>query len=286
MVGEGIDASYGGNGYSRSFYDSASRPTAVIEEALALFRYRDLISQLISRSIKTRYKRSFLGVAWTMLNPLLSMLVLTLVFSGIFRYPMQNYALYVLSGLLLWNFFAQTTTAAMGDLIWSGGLISRIFIPKSVFAVAAVGTGLVNILLALVPYLLIAAFTGGVLSPALLFLPVPVVFTALFALGVGLAVSSLAIYFPDIVPMYEVVLTAWMYLTPAIYPIELVPENIQQVIRFNPMYTFIQLFRAVLYEGRLPDWTLVLQGAGIGVAGLIAGWVLFNRKAREYSYRI
>ena len=267
-------------------YDSASRPSPVIEEALALFRYRDLIAQLVSRSIKTRYKRSFLGVAWTMLNPLLSMLVLTLVFSGIFRYPMQNYALYVLSGLLLWNFFSQTTTAAMGDLIWSGGLISRIFIPKSVFAVAAVGTGMVNIALALIPYLLISLFTGGEITAAVLLLPVPVLLTALFALGVGLAVSSLAIYFPDIVPMYEVLLTAWMYLTPAIYPIELVPENIQPVIRLNPMYTFIRLFRVVLYEGRLPDGTLILQGAVIGLLGLLAGWVLFNRNAREYSYRI
>lgn len=272
--------------HSIPVYDSASRPSPVIEEALALFRYRDLIAQLVSRSIKTRYKRSFLGVAWTMLNPLLSMLVLTLVFSGIFRYPMQNYALYVLSGLLLWNFFSQTTTAAMGDLIWSGGLISRIFIPKSVFAVAAVGTGMVNIALALIPYLLISIFTGGEITAAVLLLPVPVLLTALFALGVGLAVSSLAIYFPDIVPMYEVLLTAWMYLTPAIYPIELVPENIQPVIRLNPMYTFIRLFRVVLYEGRLPDGALILQGAVIGLLGLLAGWVLFNRNAREYSYRI
>lgn len=273
-------------GSSKEIYDSASRPAPVIEEALALLHYRDLIRQLISRSIKTRYKRSVLGVAWTMLNPLLSMLVLTLVFSGIFRYPMQNYALYVLSGLLLWNFFSQTTTAAMGDLIWSGGLISRIFIPKSVFAVAAVGTGLVNIILALIPYLLISAFTGGTITAAVLFLPVPVLLTACFALGVGLAVSSLAIYFPDIVPMYEVVLTAWMYLTPAIYPLELVPDNIQELIKLNPMYTFIQLFRVVLYEGRLPDVSMLLQAAGIGIAGLLTGWVLFNRKAREYSYRI
>ncbi|MBN1267394.1 MAG: ABC transporter permease [Anaerolineales bacterium] len=285
-MNKAVESNASDRGSSPEVYDSASRPAPVIEEALALLRYRDLIRQLIARSIKTRYKRSVLGVAWTMLNPLLTMLVLTLVFSGIFRYPMQHYALYVLSGLLLWNFFSQTTTAAMGDLIWSGGLISRIFIPKSVFAVAAVGTGLVNILLALVPYLLISVFSGGTITAAVLFLPVPVLLTACFALGVGLAVSSLAIYFPDIVPMYEVVLTAWMYLTPAIYPLELVPENIQQVIRFNPMYTFIQLFRVVLYEGRLPDGSLLLQGVVLGFAGLLIGWVLFNRKAREYSYRI
>jgi len=117
-------------------YDTSARPSAFIEEMQSLYRYRELIVQLISRSVKTRYKRSFLGVAWTMINPLLTMSVLTLVFSGLFGFPARSYALYVLSGLLLWNFFAQTTTAAMGDLIWSGGLIGRVYLPKSIFAVS------------------------------------------------------------------------------------------------------------------------------------------------------
>src|SRR3990170_7365876 len=209
------------------FYDSAARATPFIEEGLALARYRDLVPQLVARSVKTRYKRSFLGVAWTMVNPLLTMLVLTFVFSQLFRYPSADYALYVLSGLLAWNFFAQTTTAAMGDLIWSGGLIGRISLPKSVFAVAAVGTGLVNLLLALMAYGVIGAVVGGkVLTPALLLFPVAILFLAMFALGVGLTVSSLAIYYGDVMPTYEVLLTVWFYLTPIISPVELLPPAV------------------------------------------------------------
>jgi len=267
-------------------YDSNARPSPLVEEFQALLQYRDLITQLISRSVKTRYKRSFMGVAWTMLNPLLTMLVLTLVFSSVFRYPMTNYALYVLSGLLLWNFFSQSTTAAMGDLIWSGGLLSRIFVPKAVFAVAAIGTGLVNLSLAVVPYLVIALFAGGKISWNLLLLPLPILITAIFSLGIGLAISSMAIYFPDIVPMYEVLLTAWMYLTPAIYPIEVLPQNIQALLRFNPMYYHMQVFRVILYEGKLPSLDVLLISLVIALFSLLFGWWVFNRKAHEYTYRI
>ncbi|MEJ2563803.1 MAG: hypothetical protein P8Z42_14115, partial [Anaerolineales bacterium] len=137
-------------------YDSAARAKPFYEELQALVRYRDLIGQLIARSVKVRYKRSFLGVAWTMVNPLLTMAVLTLVFANIFRFPGQDYALHVLSGLLIWNFFAQSTTAAMNDLVWSGGLLGRIFVPKAVFAVSALGTGLINLVLALGAYAIIA----------------------------------------------------------------------------------------------------------------------------------
>ncbi|MGD8865295.1 MAG: ABC transporter permease, partial [Anaerolineales bacterium] len=161
-------------------FDSSSRDAPPIEEFRALYKYRELIRQLISRTIKTRYKRSVLGVAWTMINPLLTMAVLTLVFSQLFRFPTKTYALHVLSGLLIWNFFAQTTTAAMGELMWSGGLLGRIYMPKSAFAVAAVGTGLVNLGLALVPYLVISIVLGVSPTLEIFFLPVIVLAASLF----------------------------------------------------------------------------------------------------------
>jgi len=269
------------------FYDSAARATPFIEEGLALARYRDLVPQLVARSVKTRYKRSFLGVAWTMVNPLLTMLVLTFVFSQLFRYPSAQYALYVLTGLLAWNFFAQTTTAAMGDLIWSGGLIGRISLPKSVFAVAAVGTGLVNLLLALVPFAVIAVLAGGqVFSPALLLLPLPILLLAMFALGIGLTVSSLAIYFADVMPTYEVLLTVWFYLTPIIYPVDLLPPAVAAVLRLNPMYYLVTMFRSILVEGRLPPPEVLLVAGVSSLVMLLFGWWTFTRKAREYAYHV
>ncbi len=267
-------------------YDSSARASAFVEELLALVRYRDLIGQLISRNIKTRYKRSFLGIAWTMVNPLLMMAVLTLVFSQLFRSSVHDYALYVLSGLLIWNFFAQSTTAAMSDLIWSGGLIGRIFIPKSVFAVSAVGTGLVNLVLALVPYGVIALLFGARPSLVLLWLPLPVIAALVFTLGVALLVSTAAVYFPDVMPMYEIALTIWLYLTPVIYPVSMVPESVLSLLRLNPVFYLVQAFRSVVYEGSAPSGPALTASFAIAFTVLLLGWWVFTRKAREYVYRV
>lgn len=267
-------------------YDSARRRSPFVEEFLAIVRYRDLVAQWISRSVKTRYKRSFLGVAWTMVNPLLTMAVLTLVFSQVFRTPMRNYALYVLSGLLLWNFVAQSTTAAMGELVWSGGLLGRIFVPKAVFAVSAIGTGLVNLILALVPYALISLLLGGEITPAWFLLPVPVLAASVFALGLGLMLSTAAAYFPDVMPTYEILLAAWLYLTPVIYPLEQVPEGIRAFLRFNPMVYLISAFRSIVYEGNVPDAGTLAIGYLLAFGMLVLGWWTFTRRSREYAYRL
>ncbi|HEB65785.1 MAG TPA: hypothetical protein ENJ02_09625, partial [Chloroflexi bacterium] len=138
------------------YYDSANRPHPLVDEILALIEYRELVVQLVERSIKARYKRSVLGVAWTMLNPFLTMVVLTVVFSQVFKFTTENYPVYVLSGIMAWNFFAGTTTSAMGEMVWGGGLLNRIYVPKAVFAVAALGTSAVNLFLSLIPLFVIA----------------------------------------------------------------------------------------------------------------------------------
>jgi ABC-2 type transport system permease protein len=204
----------------------------------------------------------------------------------LFRFPSRTYALYALSGLLAWNFFAQTTMAAMSDLIWSGGLIGRVQLPKSVFAVAAAGTGLVNLALALVPYAVIALVLGQPPTANWLWLPLPIAALAMFSLGVGLTVSALAVYFPDVMPTYEILLTAWMYLTPIIYPVELIPPNLLAVLRLNPLFAIVQSFRSVLYQGRPPEASMIAAALATGAAMLLAGWWIFTRRAREFAYRV
>jgi len=270
----------------RRYYDSSRRAAPWREELAGLLRYRFLIRQLVARSVKTRYKRSVLGVAWTMVSPLLTMLVLTLVFSQIFRYQAADYALHVLSGLILWNFFAQSTLAAMNDLMWSGGLIGRIYLPKSSFAVAAVGTGLTNLGLALVPLGIIAFALGQPLDPLWWAVPLAVALSAAFTLGVGLLVSSLSVYFQDVAPMFEVLLTAWLYLTPVIYPVSLLPVGLAAWLKLNPMYAHLELFRAVLLRGALPAPELWLMSVISGLGALAIGWWAFTRRARDYAYHV
>ena len=273
-------------GGTADVYDSSRLPPAYLRELYELVRYRDLVVQLVSRDIRTRYKRSVLGVAWTFLNPLLMMAVLTLVFSRVFRGDIQHYAVYLLSAQLVWIFFAQSTTQAMNSLIWGGALITKIYLPRSVFTISQVGLGVVNLLLALVPLLLIVVLSGSPITWALLWLPLPMLLIACFALGIGLLLSTLAISFPDVVEMYQVILTAWYFLTPIIYPVSALPESARWLMNFNPAYHLIEAFRAPVYGGVAPEPLTLMAGSVAAVLTLVAGWMFFTASADEIPARV
>ena len=236
------------------------------------------------RDVVTRYKRSFLGIAWTMLNPLGMTIVLSIVFSQIFGVK-EGYSAYVLTGIMPWTFFAQSTNACMIGLVWGGDLMKRIYLPRTVFAVSAIGTGLVNLLLSLVPLFGIVLFYRIPIGKSILFLPIPILFLAMFSLGLGLLLSSIAIEFADVAEMYQIILTAWMYLTPIIYPLEIIPEKWIWLVRLNPMYYLISFFRAFIFEGRIPAMNEFLINGGIGLSMLILGWIVFARRGDRFAYR-
>jgi ABC-2 type transport system permease protein len=267
-------------------YDSARRPPAFWEELKALWAYRDLVRQLVARDVKVRYKRSVLGVGWTMLSPLLMMVVLTLVFSHMFRFDLPYYPVYLLAGIIFWNFFAQTTTLAAQQLIWGGSLLTRIYVPRTVFAVSALGTGLVNLVLALIPLGLIMLAAGAPFRPSLLFLPAAVALAAAFTLGVSLLLSSLAAVFPDIIEMYQVVLTAWYFLTPVFYPAKILPEEYGLWLRLNPMHHLLAAFRGPIYEGAIPGPEALAAAGLLALGTLAAGWAVFTAGADRIVYRI
>lgn len=258
----------------------------MIEEFRELVRYRDLLRQLIARNLKTRYKRSALGMVWTMLHPLMMMVVLTLAFSSIFRFSVPNFAVYVLSGLLLWNFFSQTTNSAMSELLWGGTLMHRIYVPRVMFAATAIGTGLVNLLLSLPALLVIMLISGVTPRASLIFLPVSIALICLFTLGVGLILSTMVIYFADVYEMFQILLMSWFYLQPIIYPIEIIPASRQWLFKLNPMYYFLSVFRAPIYEGRLAPAGDIAIAVIVSVLTFGVGWWLFTRQAEELAYRV
>jgi ABC-type polysaccharide/polyol phosphate export permease len=221
-----------------------------------------------------------------MLNPLMMMTVMTLVFSNIFRMELEHYAVYILSALVFWNFFAQTTSSAMNELVWGGSLLTRIYVPRSIFAFTALGTGLVNIFLSLVPLLLIMLVTGAPLRLSLFFLPFSILIIAMFSLGMGLFLSALGVYFVDVLEMYQIVLTAWMYLTPIIYPLDIIPVNYQWAFRLNPLYYLLEVFRQPIYAGKLPDLHILTVACVLSFLMLLSGWWFFTRKADEFAYRV
>lgn len=273
---------------SNLIYDSAERKNPALEELTQIAHYRHLIFQLTRRDVLTRYKRSFLGIAWTMLNPLGMMVVLTIAFSSIFRFgDVESYPAYVLSGLLAWNFFSQATTASMVNLVWGGGLLHRIYIPRTSFALAAIATGVVNILLSMVPLILVMVITGVIINATFLMFPIPIVLLACFALGVGLLISTFAVYFPDVAEMYQIAVMGWMYLTPVIYPEEILPPQYSFIVtHLNPMSYLVKLFRIPIYYGRPPTLFEFMPGILVALVTLILGWIVFTRKSDEFAYRI
>jgi ABC-type polysaccharide/polyol phosphate export permease len=171
-------------------------------------------------------------------------------------------------------------------LVWAGGLINKIYIPKSVFVVSAILVGLVNLVLALVPLSLIMLVTGLRFSLALLFLPVPILITLVFALGVGFAVSTLAVFFVDVIDIYQVALTILMYLTPLFYPLNIVPAKYLFFIHINPMYYFVEIFRQPIYQGTIPELSLLLRASLIALTILLLAWWFFTSKSNEFAYRV
>jgi homopolymeric O-antigen transport system permease protein len=267
-------------------YDSSARINPGVEELRDVFKYRDLILLLAQRDIMTRYKRSVLGVAWTMLNPLGMMLVLTVVFSQLFK-QVQGYPAYILSGLIIWQFFSQTTTAAMINLVWGGGLLHRIYLPRTSFALAAIMTGLINLGISLIPLIAVILVIGMPIKLTFLLVPVPILFLAMFSLGLGLLLSTIAVYFPDVAEMYQILLTAWMYLTPIFYPESALPAKFGwYMTRLNPVYHLVQMFRICVYEERFPHFYEIWPGALIATVTLLIGWFAFARKSNEFGYRI
>jgi len=267
-------------------YDSAKRTPSAFVELQGIFKYRDLIYQLVYRDIVTRYKRSVLGIAWTMLNPLGIMVVIAVVFSNLFR-TLEDYPIYVLSGLVVWNFFSQTTVNTLTQTIWGGSLFHRIYLPRTTFAISAIGTGLVNIVLSIVPLVIIMLIIKMPLQLTLLFLPIPMIILAAFALGIGLIISTFSIKFPDVVEMYKVALTAWMYITPIIYPIHVIPESYRQwLIGLNPMYYIVEIFRLPIFHGVLPSYQIMIISSGVALITLILGWFLFSMNINALTYRI
>lgn len=266
-------------------YDSEKRKSRAIEELVDIFQYRDLIFQLVRRDIVARYKRSMLGVAWTMLQPLGMMIILTIVFSKLFG-RVEGYAAYLLSGLIAWTFFAQTTTGAVHQSVWGGALVRRIYIPHTAFPVASIGTGVVNLTLGLVPLLLIVVILRRPITWAILFLPIAMLSLTAFALGVGLLLSSLAVRFPDIAEMYQIILQAWLYLTPIMYPSDILPDSYRKLLLyFNPMYYQVLMFRVPIYDGVLPSTPLCIIGISVAFLTLIIGWIYFSKQSDKFAYQ-
>lgn len=264
-------------------YDTARRGFLFVEEAKALWEYRHLVRALVARDLKVRYKRSVLGVAWSMLSPLLSMAALTIAFSALLRQQIANYPAYFLAGSVFWTFFAQATSHAASLTADASEIARRVYVPRSVFVAAAVGGALVNLLYTLVPLLIIIAATGHPIHATWLFLPVSIVTGVLFTSGVGLVVFTMASRFVDVKETYLVVLSTWFFLTPIVYTPAVLAPKYRLFIRLNPMTYLVEMFRAPIYDGWLPGANTLAFSLLASVLSLAFGWLFYAWKIEDYG---
>jgi ABC-type polysaccharide/polyol phosphate export permease len=248
-------------------------------------RYLDLLHNLVSRAIKQRYKRSVLGFAWTMLNPLMTMVILTVVFSTVFGPIVPNYPVFVIIGLLAWNLFSLGSTQGLASIVDSGALIRKVAVPKEMFPLAAVAANLVNFVFSLVPLALVMAIMRVPITHAIIWVPIGVVLIGLFTLGVALALATLNVFFRDVRYFYEAALLAWFYGTPIFYPIDVLSPRARAVLQWNPMFVLVDVFRTPLYAGIPPAPAVALTATLEAVAMVLIGWWIFRRhQARFVDY--
>ncbi len=268
-------------------YDSDRFRVPFVYEARELLKYRFLVRNLIARDLKVRYKRSTIGFIWVMLNPLLTMLVLTIVFSQIFRFGIADYPAYLLSGLLLWNLYAQGSQAAMGSIQNGGHILRKLYVPPSTFVASAAGSAFVNYIFALGPMLLLCLVVGVTPSINWLYLPIPALFTLMFTFGIGLVVAAAVVFFNDTFEIYQVLINAYYFFTPIFYPQEALahlPQPFATIAQYNPMYLFISSFRQIILYGQAPTLDLLIPGFIAAVVALVLGWALFTRVEDKFAY--
>lgn len=245
-------------------------------------QYKPLIHELVIRDLKLKYRRSFLGYVWSLLNPLLMMCIMTLVFSYMFRFDIPNYPVYLICGQTLWTFFSESTSIAMYSIIQNGALIRKVYIPKYIFPISRIVSSFVTMSFSLVAILIVMLFTGVPFTPALILVPIPLLLLMIFCMGIGMAMAGLAVYFRDTIHLYSVLTTAWMYLTPVFYPISALPEGIVQIVMLNPMYHYITFFRELVLYGSIPTLGIWVSCIITSIAVFAAGTLVFRKLQRNF----
>lgn len=249
-------------------------------------QYLFVIRQLVAREIKRKYSRSYLGILWSVLNPLLNMVVLSMIFTTMFKRSIENFPLYLLTGNTLWSLFTTATNAAMTVMVDNRVLLTRVKFPKIIFPIARVYSALVNYLYTFVAYVLMLAVFRIRPGLPMLLAPVIVICLTLFSLGLGCILSVAYVFFGDIKYLYSVLLTLWMYCSAIFYPVDGLPEIMQRVVAENPVYNYIACMRQCMIYGTYPDPGQWIRMIAWAVGMYLAGWFLFTRNQNRIMQKV
>ncbi len=254
-----------------------------------LLRYRELVANLVARDLKVRYKGSVLGFLWSLLNPILMMMVFYVVFTVLLARGIEAFPLFILAALLPWHFFATSVSAGLKSIVAHSSLVKKVYFPREVLPLSQVVTNLVNFLLAVPVLLILMVLFRAPFTWNLLYFPLILVIEFLFVLGVTLALAAVYVFFRDTEVIVEVLLTAWFFLTPIFYRMDDLTQawhglDVKRIMYIvNPMASIIESFRLIFYNGATPDLYFLLRTLATSLLVLAAGYWLFQRLSPAFG---
>jgi lipopolysaccharide transport system permease protein len=251
---------------------------------LTFLKYRELFTQLVTREIKIKYRKSILGYLWSVLNPLLTMIVLVMVFSNMFARGIPSFPVYLLTGQLLFNFMVISTSRSLSSVIGNSSLLKKIYVPKYIFTLSVVTSELVTFFFSLGALLVVILFTGTPVTWRYIFIIIPIAELYVFCLGIGLFLAQAYVFFRDIEYIWSVITTAWLYLSAIFYPVDALPEKIHFLVtNFNPMYFYITMFRNfTIGSPNMGSLELVTRGAVFSLLALLVGFISFSYNKKKF----
>ncbi len=255
----------------------------MIQPFQEIFDYREMFKNLVKRDLRTRYKGSVLGFLWTFVNPLLQLAVFSVVFSTIMRMNIEKYPMFLFVALLPWLFFATSTQLGTGLIMTHSNLVKKIYFPRTILPLATTTAAMINLGLSFIVALAALLIYQIPITMSILALPLVMLIQYCFTLGFVFILSAINVYMRDIEHLWGIVVMAWFYLTPIIYPLDMVPARFISVFFLNPMTAFSLAYRDILYRGMFPNFTLLGNISIISLLILVFGYVVFKRLERGFA---
>lgn len=253
-----------------------------MKSILELYEYREMLFSLVRKGLRTRYKGSFLGFLWTFLNPLLQLLIYSMVFSVIVRSDIDKYYMFLFVALVPWIFFASSLTDSASCIISNKDLIKKIYFPRAIIPLSTVCIAFMNMLFTMVVVFLALIFSGIGVNVSVVMLPIVFLVEFLFALGISMISSALNVYFRDLEYILGILTTAWFYFTPVLFKVEMIPSKLLPLYYANPMTSIIIAYRDILFYKKLPDLLSMSMVVAAGVLTTIVGFILFQKLQRGF----
>lgn len=260
----------------------------MLKDLSRIYEYREMIKNSVRKELRGRYKGSILGFLWTFLNPLLMLVIYTIVFATIMKVnvPDHSYAIFLFVGLIPWTYFAATVQQSTTTIIANSNLIKKIYFPRMILPISVTATNLVNMLLTfIIVFAAVWIFDSGI-NLLYLYLPIIIIIETILALGFSVILSSVTVYFRDMEHIFSIIMMAWFYFTPIIYPNEYIPSSLLLLFRINPMMPLIEAYRDVLMFNKIPDTMGLLYVLLFSIGLLAIGYYIFNSLQKRFAEEI